>query len=104
MAFFKSHLAVPTAHPIHDGAVDIVGYEDRRLGSSFVMRVTPESLSIYEDSALQGMDIGCHGESFEPAMPLILTGMLSASESHCLSLSVYLFFNYSAVLLLCFPN
>ena len=35
---------MPKARSIHDGAVDVVGYGDRRLGSSIIMRVTPESL------------------------------------------------------------
>ena len=87
---------MPTTRSIHDSAVDIVGYEDWRLGPSFVMRGTPESLSIYEDSTLQGMDIGCHGERFESTMSLTLTVMLIAFESHCLSLSVYLFFQSSS--------
>ena len=46
MAFLKPHLKLGYAYSmsIHDGAVDTVEYGDRRLGPSFVMRVTPESL------------------------------------------------------------
>lgn len=94
MAFLRSHLQLGYAYSTFNPrrAVDIVRYGDRGLGSSFVMRVTPESLPIYNDLTLQGTDIGYHGRSFESTMPLILTGMLFASESHCLSLSMYLFF------------